>query len=100
MLAISGIVRNLAEIFMNDGRGSLVYRTDQALFYIQTLTFLIGASISILYPLLSKPKKIMTLPIPPERIQNIETAVLGKRNSQLNEYRAKSIWRILWLVRR
>mmetsp|Transcript_10660 Transcript_10660/g.12134 ORF Transcript_10660/g.12134 Transcript_10660/m.12134 type:complete len:219 (-) Transcript_10660:510-1166(-) len=42
VLALSGILRNLLQIFMNDGGGNEVHYIDQSLFYLQTFTFIIS----------------------------------------------------------
>jgi hypothetical protein len=75
---ISRISRNMIEIFMNDGSGTLADDVDVALFYVQTGTFMLSIGISFIYPVLIKNQIIIPLPSPPERIENLQTAILGK----------------------
>lgn len=78
VLIASSISRNTIEIFLNDGSRSNADEIDTALFYVQTATFMLSIGVSFIYPVLIKNQIIIPLPSPPDRIENLQTAILGK----------------------
>ena len=105
ILVISSISRNLIEIFVNNGTAEIVANIDSWLFYLQTIVFLLSVIVSFIYPVLIKTQIIIPLPSVPERIYQLQTAILEPRGFKafyewLESYFPKNIkyldcyWRI------
>ena len=63
---------------MNDGLESNADDIDTFLFYLQTIIFMLSIVISFIYPVMIKTQLIIPLPSVPERIERLQTAILGK----------------------
>ena len=96
VLFLSSIIRNLIEIFVNNGNQTVVVSIDSWLFYLQTIVFFFSVVISFIYPVLIKSQLIIPLPSVPERIFQLQTAILEPRGFRafyewLEEYNPDSL---------
>ena len=79
VLFFSSIIRNLIEIYMNNGNQTVVVSIDSSLFYLQTVVFFFSVIVSFIYPVLIKTQLIIPLPSVPDRIYQLQTAILEPR---------------------
>ena len=78
VLLVSNVMRNLVQIFVDDGTIASNDRIDIVAFYIQTLVFLASIVISFIYPVIIRNQLIIPLPSVPERIEVLRTAIHGE----------------------